>query len=67
VYAAGAQGASLLVSDVLVVAQGTGSGSHRWVTLAVKPTAVEQIIATTQKASLYLTLPSQTEGGSNDD
>ena len=40
---------------------GNGSGSSSWVTLAVEPSQVEQVIAATQSSTLYLTLPSQTE------
>lgn len=62
VYAVGATGASLLEPGVLVAAVGSESGSRRWVTLAARPACVEEIIATTQKASIYLALPSQGEG-----
>lgn len=65
VYAVGASGASLIVSPATVVAAGSGSGSRRWVTLAVEPSSVQEIIAATQTSSLYLTLPAQEERSSD--
>ena len=41
-----------------VVSGGNGSGTRTWVTLAVPPDLVEQLIAATQSSTLYLTLPS---------
>lgn len=57
VYSVGSSGAQLLASDVLVLAQGASSGSQKWVTLAIRSEQVQEVIATTQKAELYLTLP----------
>lgn len=64
VYASGPSETSLLVSGAYVASAGNGSGSATWVTLAVEPSQVEQVIAATQTSSLYLTLPSQ--GGKED-
>ena len=61
VYASGPSETSLLISGAYVASAGNGSGSSSWVTLAVEPSQVEQVIAATQSSTLYLTLPSQTE------
>lgn len=61
VYSSGSVETALLVSDAYVASAGNGSGSRTWVTLAVKPDQVEQIIAATQSSTLYFTLPSQVE------
>lgn len=66
VYASGAAETALLASDVYVVSAGNGSGTRTWVTLAVEPDQVEQIIAATQSSTLYLTLPSQDERNEDD-
>lgn len=58
VYAAGTT-TELLVSQVLVTAIEPGATGSKRVTLAVSPEYVQQIIATTQQATLYLVLPSK--------
>ena len=67
VYASGATETSLLVSNAYVASAGNGSGSAAWVTLAVEPSQVEQLIAATQASSLYLTLPSPSERSDGDE
>lgn len=62
VYAAGPSETSLLASDVYVACAGNDNGSRTWVTLAVKPNQVEQVIAATQTSTLYLTLPGEKRG-----
>lgn len=62
VYAAGSADTSLLVSDAYVASAGNDNGSRTWVTLAVEPDQVEQVIAATQTSTLYLTLPSRGHG-----
>lgn len=57
VYASGAQGVKPIISDAQVLACGSGSGARTWVTLAVAPARVQELIATTQAGSLYLALP----------
>ncbi|MBQ9069701.1 MAG: Flp pilus assembly protein CpaB [Eggerthellaceae bacterium] len=62
VYAAGSSGTALIACNVLVVSAAEGAGGRSSVTLAVEPSNVEEVIATTQSAVLYLTLPSKEEG-----
>ena len=61
VYAAGASATTLIAANVLVAAVSDVASGRVAVTLAVDPDHVEEIIATTQTASLYLTLPAQGE------
>ncbi len=62
VYAAGPSGTSLIAGSVLVAAVSEGQSGRLGITLAVDPEHVEEIIASTQSATLYLTLPSKQEG-----
>ena len=66
VYAAGSAETALLASDVYVVSAGNASGTRTWITLAVPPDQVEQLIAATQSSTLYLTLPSRDERTEDD-
>lgn len=66
VYAAGSAETSQLIKGAYVVSSGNGSGTRTWITLAVSPDQVEQVIAATQSATLYLTLPSPDERGNDD-
>lgn len=59
VYASGQSGTALIARNVLVVAVADSAGGRVSVTLAVPPDHVEEIIATTQTAALYLTLPAK--------
>ena len=62
VYASGASGASLIAEKVLIAAVGElGSGRYS-VTMALEPERVEEVIASTQAATLYLALPARGEG-----
>ena len=62
VYATGASGAALLANNVLVAAIAELTSGRFAVTLALAPEQVEEVIATTQTANLYLTLPARGEG-----
>ncbi len=62
VYATGASGAALLANNVLVAAMAELTSGRYSVTLALAPEQVEEVIATTQTANLYLTLPARGEG-----
>lgn len=64
VYAIGGTSASKLLSDALIVATSTSSSelastgaSVAWVTLAVSPSAVEELIAAAENLQLYFALP----------
>ncbi|MBQ9021836.1 MAG: Flp pilus assembly protein CpaB [Eggerthellaceae bacterium] len=62
VYVVGSSGTSRIAQNVLVASlseQGSGRFS---VTLAIDPEKVEEVIAATQTATLYLTLPARGEG-----
>ena len=64
VYAVGASGTGLIASDALVVAAGDASSrSSSWVTLAVSPEHVQELISATQKTELYFALPGVDEKG----
>lgn len=63
VYSVGSIETAQLVNGAYVASCGNGSGSRIWITLAVEPDQVEQIIAATQNSTLYFTLPSQGERG----
>ncbi len=66
VYAAGSAETSLLASDVYVASAGNDNGTRTWVTLAVEPDQIEQIIAATQTSTLYMTLPAQNRNENNE-
>ena len=66
VYAAGASGTACIANQVLVAAVSEGSSGRIAVTLAIAPEHVEELISTTQTASLYLTLPAKQEGNEKD-
>ena len=63
VYATGSSSTDKLVSQALILgtnatAEGfASSGSVSWVTLAVKPEAVEELVAAAQNLDLYFVLP----------
>ena len=66
IYSAGASGVTLIAQGVNVLAtsafdgSGTGSGAAlSWVALAVKPSAVAEIIAAEERTELYFVLPGQ--------
>lgn len=66
VYATGTS-TDLLAQEVLVITTNTdgeeSSGSSvSWVTLALEPQAVQEIISASQKMELYFVLPSESEG-----
>lgn len=65
-YATGNTSTSRIASNVLVLATSTsssgGSSSKSeisWITIAVPPSLVEQMVAAAQNSELYFTLPSQ--------
>lgn len=69
VYAIGPNATSVLAEDALVIATSasdkgaaSGSGSSSWVTLAVRPSQVEELITAAQNLELYFALP---DGGSS--
>lgn len=63
VYAVGSTSTSLIASDVLVLATNLAEGNSltssgvAWVTLAVPPETVEELVAASQNFELYFTLP----------
>ncbi len=62
VYATGATATTLLAKDVLVVATDAASESQAnaaisWITLAVKPASVQELVAAAASAELYFALP----------
>lgn len=70
IYSAGASGVTLIAQGVNVLAtsafdaSGTGSGAAlSWVALAVKPSAVAEIIAAEERTELYFVLPGQDASG----
>lgn len=68
VYATGNSSTSLLARDVLVLstsAEGDtkGTSSTAWVTLAVDPKFVQELIAASQKAEMYFVLPASEKKG----
>jgi pilus assembly protein CpaB len=60
VYATGASGASLIVPGARVLAQGAQGSSRMWVTLAVPPDRVQELVTAANTSSLYLVRPSDT-------
>lgn len=62
VYAAGSSGTNLIAPNVLVAAVADEASGRIAITLALPPQRVEEVIATTQAATLYLALPSGKEG-----
>ena len=68
VYATGV-GTELLAKDVLVLSTNVESAEKKagtsisWVTLAIKPSSVQEIIAASQKMELYFVLPGSSEKG----
>lgn len=71
VYAMGASSAERILTRASVLATsatdaaGTASGSITWVTLAVAPEKVQEVIAAAENLQLYFVLPAQT--GEDDD
>ncbi|MCL1797832.1 MAG: Flp pilus assembly protein CpaB [Eggerthellaceae bacterium] len=69
VYATGVS-TELLAENILVVSTSAETSEKKagasiaWVTLAVKPSSVQEIIAASQKMELYFVLPSSSEKGS---
>ena len=67
VYASGASGTARIAENVLVASVMEGGSGRVAITLAVPPDRVEELIAATQAATLYLTLPAgQEEQGEGD-
>ena len=66
VYATGGTSTEVVASNVLVLAtsasgQGDRSGEKvSWVTLALEPESVQEVVAAAQKTELYFTLPGST-------
>lgn len=74
VYATSGTSTDLIASKVEVLSTsaiaagekaGEGAPDVTWVTLAVKPDLVEELIAASQRAELYFSLPGKGVGGSN--
>lgn len=68
VYAVGATSTSKLVEGALIVATssseaGLSSGAVAWVTLAVSPSAVEELVSAAQNLELYFVLPTTEPAG----
>ena len=68
VYATGAQATELLVPRALVLATSTDSsgllaaGAVEWVTLAVAPSAAQELVAAAQGLDIYFVLPADSGG-----
>ncbi len=64
-YATGGTSTDLLASDVLVLATSTSSGETSsdakvsWITLAVEPERVQEVVAAAQGTDLYFSLPGE--------
>lgn len=67
IYAVGNSGAQRIASNVLVVTVGSTTKSSQWVTLAVEPERIQEVIAATQKTELYFVLPGERDEGSSKD
>lgn len=73
VYSSGNSTTSLLARSVLVLATSVSESSsfsasdNGWVTLAVDPERVEQVVAASNKTELYFVLPGQREDGLEED
>lgn len=73
VYATGSSATTLLIEDALVLATSTAeadslsASSVSWITLAVDPSAVAELVAAAQNLELYLTLPNDPVGVVSDD
>lgn len=69
VYATGASGTERVAQNVPVVStnaldeNGKADGAISWVTLAVRPDSVQEIISASQKTELYLVLPGSEKEG----
>lgn len=61
VYALGQSGSASVLTKANVLATGQQSSVKTWVTLAVEPSRVAEVISASQTSSLYLTLPSEGE------
>lgn len=67
VYLTGSNGTERLGEDVLVLAtstgdsEGSGSKAVSWVTVAVKPEAVEEYVSSAETGNLYFTIPGEKE------
>lgn len=63
VYSVGANSTDMLASSVLVLAtsqaEDSASSNNAWVTLAVLPSRVEEIVSAAQNLDLYFVLPSE--------
>lgn len=66
VYATGQSGAQLVVAGARVLAQGAQSSSRMWVTLAVPPDRVQELVTAADTSSLYLALPSDAASGESE-
>lgn len=63
IYATGNISTSLVAQNVLVLATSStfneGSSSVTWITLAVEPSSVQELVAASQTTTLYFVLPSE--------
>lgn len=72
VYAVGANATTKLVSDVLVLATSSSEdtlskSSTAWITLALAPAKVEEMVAAAENLQLYFVLPSETKDAGKKD
>ena len=71
-YASGDTATAAVARDVLVLAtsaggaDGAAAADVTWVTVAVKPESVQEVIAASRKAELYFALPAAGEGAGLD-
>lgn len=67
VYVSGSTSTKVLARNVQVLATSLATGqtnsSQAWVTLAVSPASVQELVAASETAELYFTLPSSAEDG----
>lgn len=71
IYATGNISTSLIAQNILVLATSStfnesSSSSISWITLAVEPSAVQELVAASQTTTLYFVIPSEDEGASKD-
>ena len=70
IYSTGNTSTTLIAQNILVLATSSSynessSASVSWITLGVKPSIVQELVAASQNATLYFTLPSEADVSSN--
>ncbi len=71
VYAVGSSSTTRLVSEALIVATSVGesdsSSSNSWITLAVAPSMVEELVSAAENCDLYFVLPTESSDSDSAD